>query len=65
MTTDYAWVPGNITVAGGVRPPPPAALDSETIYYVFVRLDEHGSCQGVMTLRKMGPRRPAGADSQT
>ncbi len=52
MTTDYAWVPGNITVAEAFDKLRLQAPDSETIYYVFV-LDEQRKLQGVMTLRKM------------
>jgi magnesium transporter len=52
MTTDYAWVPGNITVAEAFDRLRLQAPDSETIYYVFV-LDEQRKLQGVMTLRKM------------
>ena len=52
MTTDYAWVPGTITVAEAFDRLRLQAPDSETIYYVYV-LDEHRKLQGVMTLRKM------------
>lgn len=52
MTTDYAWAPGNITVAEAFDRLRLQAPDSETIYYVFV-LDEQRKLQGVMTLRKM------------
>lgn len=52
MTTDYAWVPGNITIAEAFDRLRLQAPDSETIYYVFV-LDDQRRLQGVMTLRKM------------
>src|SRR5205085_6446580 len=51
-TTDYAWAPGNNTVAESFDRLRLQAPDSETIYYVFV-LDEQRKLQGVMTLRKM------------
>jgi magnesium transporter len=52
MTTDYAWVPGNITVAEAFDKLRLQAPDSETIYYVFV-LDADRKLQGVLTLRKL------------
>ena len=52
MTTDYAWVPGTITVAEAFDRLRLQAPDSETIYYVYV-LDDQRKLQGVMTLRKM------------
>lgn len=52
MTTDYAWVPGNISIAEAFDRLRLQAPDSETIYYVFV-LDDQRKLQGVMTLRKM------------
>ena len=52
MTTDYAWVPGNITVAEVFDRLRLQAPDSETIYYVFV-LDEDRKLLGVVTLRKL------------
>src|SRR5262249_11307268 len=52
MTTDYAWAPGNITVAEAFDRLRLQAPDSETIYYVFV-LDNDRKLQGVLTLRKL------------
>ena len=52
MTTDYAWAPGNITVAEAFDRLRLQAPDSETIYYVFI-LDEGRHLLGVMTLRMM------------
>lgn len=52
MTTDYAWVPGDITVAEAFERLRLQAPDSETIYYVFV-LDDTRRLLGVMTLRQM------------
>src|SRR3954451_9806978 len=52
MTTDYAWVPDNITVAEAFDRLRLQAPDSETIYYVYV-LNPERKLLGVMTLRKM------------
>lgn len=52
MTTDYAWVPANITVAEAFDRLRLQAPDSETIYYVFV-LGDRRELLGVVTLRKM------------
>src|SRR5207244_9106035 len=37
MTTDYAWLPANITVAEALERLRLQAPDRETIYYVYVR----------------------------
>jgi magnesium transporter len=52
MTTDYAWVPENITVADTFDRLRLQAPDKETIYYVYV-LGEGRRLLGVVTLRKL------------
>lgn len=52
MTTDYAWIPANITVGEAFDRLRLQAPDSETIYYVYV-LDDQRKLLGVVTLRKM------------
>src|SRR4051794_36787193 len=52
MTTDYAWVPDNITVAEVFDRLRLQAPDSETIYYVFVLAPDR-KLLGVATLRKL------------
>ncbi len=58
MTTDYAWLPANITVEEALDRLRLQAPDRETIYYVYV-VDEHRRLQGVVSLRDliMAPRR--------
>ncbi len=52
MTTDYAWLPANITIAEALDRLRLQAPDSETIYYVFV-LDSDRRLQGVVSLRDL------------
>jgi magnesium transporter len=58
MTTDYAWLPGNITVEEALERLRLQAPDRETIYYVYV-VDDQRRLQGVVSLREliMAPRR--------
>jgi magnesium transporter len=57
MTTDYAWLPPNITATEALDRLRLQAPDKETIYYVFVLDDQHRLI-GVVTLRDliMAPR---------
>ncbi|HXG10009.1 MAG TPA: magnesium transporter [Gemmataceae bacterium] len=52
MTTDYAWLPANITVAEALDRLRLQAPDKETIYYVYV-LDEQRKLLGVLSLRDL------------
>lgn len=52
MTTDYAWLPANITVAEALDRLRLQAPERETIYYVYV-LDEHRKLLGVISLRDL------------
>jgi magnesium transporter len=52
MTTDYAWLPANITVEQALDRLRLQAPNSETIYYVYV-LDEQRRLLGVVTLREL------------
>jgi magnesium transporter len=52
MTTDYAWLPANITVAEALDLLRHQAPDRETIYYVYV-LDEQRKLLGVVSLRDL------------
>jgi magnesium transporter len=52
MTTEYASVPGNISVREALDRLRQQAPDSEIIYYVFV-LDAERHLQGVSTLREL------------
>jgi magnesium transporter len=58
MTTDYAWLPANITVEEALERLRLQAPDRETIYYVYV-VDDQRRLQGVVSLRDliMAPRR--------
>jgi magnesium transporter len=58
MTTDYAWLPANITVEEALERLRLQAPDRETIYYVYV-VDDQRRLQGVASLRDliMAPRR--------
>lgn len=57
MTTNYAWVPPNITATEAMDRLRLQAPDRETIYYIYV-LDEQHRLQGVVSLRNliMSPR---------
>ncbi|HEY7424421.1 MAG TPA: magnesium transporter, partial [Gemmataceae bacterium] len=52
MTTDYAWLPANITVEQALDRLRLQAPNSETIYYVYV-VDEQRRLLGVVTLREL------------
>ena len=52
MTTDYAWLPANITVEEALERLRLQAPDRETIYYVYV-VDEHRRLLGVVSLRDL------------
>jgi magnesium transporter len=52
MTTDYAWLPENISVGEAIDRLRVQAPDSETIYYVYV-LDEQRRLLGVISLREL------------
>jgi magnesium transporter len=52
MTTDYAWLPGNITVEVALDRLRLQAPDRETIYYVYV-VDDRRRLQGVVSLRDL------------
>ncbi len=58
MTTDYAWLPANISVEQALDRLRLQAPNSETIYYVYV-VDEQRRLLGVVTLRELilAPRR--------
>ncbi len=57
MTTEYAWLPENITVAEALERLRQQAPDSETIYYVYI-LDEDRHLRGLVTLRELILARP-------
>ena len=52
MTTDYAWLPANITAAEALDRLRLQAPDSETIYYIYV-LDDQRRLLGVVSLRDL------------
>jgi magnesium transporter len=52
MTTDYAWVPANISVSEALDRLRLQAPDRETIYYVYV-LDDQRKLLGVVSLRDL------------
>ena len=52
MTTDYAWLPADITVEEAIDRLRLQAPNSETIYYVYV-VDEHRRLKGVVSLRDL------------
>jgi magnesium transporter len=58
MTTDYAWLPANITVEEALERLRLQAPDRETIYYVYL-VDDQRRLLGVVSLRDliMAPRR--------
>jgi len=63
MTTDYAWLPANITVEESLERLRLMAPDRETIYYVYL-VDENRRLQGVVSLRTLilSPRKDILAD---
>src|SRR6516165_10721623 len=52
MTTDYAWLPANTTVADALDRLRLQAPDRETIYYIYV-LDDQRKLLGVASLRDL------------
>jgi magnesium transporter len=58
MTTDYAWLPANVTVEVALDRLRLQAPDRETIYYVYV-VDDQRRLLGVVSLRELilAPRR--------
>src|SRR5262249_11474408 len=58
MTTDYAWLPENITSGEALERLRLQAPDTQTIYYVYV-LNDQRKLLGVVSLRDliMAPRR--------
>src|SRR5207253_9179201 len=52
MTTDYAWLPANITVSEALERLRLQAPDRETIYYIYV-LDDQRKLLGVVSLRDL------------
>jgi magnesium transporter len=52
MTTDYAWLPRDLTVAQAIEDLRKQASDKETIYYVYV-LDENRRLLGFVSLRHL------------
>jgi magnesium transporter len=52
MTTDYAWLPANITVSEALDRLRLQAPDRETIYYVYV-LDDQRRLLGMVSLRDL------------
>lgn len=52
MTTEYAWLPPNLTTTEALERLRLQAPEKETIYYVFVLDDEH-RLMGVVTLRQL------------
>lgn len=54
MTTDYAWLPANITASEALDRLRLQAPERETIYYVYVLDNEHNRrLQGVVSLRDL------------
>src|SRR5262249_40570519 len=52
MTTDYAWLPAQITIAEALDRLRLQAPDRETIYYIFI-LDDQRRLLGVLSLRDL------------
>ena len=52
MTTDYAWLPDNITVGEALERLRLQAPDTETIYYIYV-LNDQRKLLGVVSLRDL------------
>ncbi len=52
MTTDYAWLPANISVEQALDRLRLQAPDSETIYYIYI-VDDQRRLLGVLTLREL------------
>ena len=58
MTTDYAWLPRDLTVAQAIEDLRKQASDKETIYYIYV-LDENRRMLGFVSLRHLILAKPA------
>src|SRR3990172_5300570 len=58
MTTDYAWLPREITVANAIEELRKQAYDKETIYYVYV-LDPERRLLGFVSLRHLILAKPS------
>jgi magnesium transporter len=52
MTTDYAWLPANITAGEALERLRLQAPDTETIYYIYV-LDDQRKLLGIISLRDL------------
>jgi magnesium transporter len=52
MTTNYAWLPPDLTASEALDRLRVQAPESETIYYIFVLDDQHG-LRGVLSLRDL------------
>jgi len=52
MTTDYAWLPRDLSVAQAIEDLRKQASDKETIYYIYV-LDENRRMLGFVSLRNL------------
>ncbi len=53
MTTDYAWVPSDITITQAIEKLRQQAPDRETIYYIYTLDEKTRRFQGVFTLQDM------------
>ncbi len=58
MTTDYAWLPRDLTVGQAIEDLRKQASDKETIYYIYV-LDETRRLLGFVSLRHLILAKPA------
>ncbi len=58
MTTDYAWLPRDLSVAQAIEDLRKQASDKETIYYIYV-LDENRRMLGFVSLRNLILAKPA------
>jgi magnesium transporter len=58
MTTDYAWLPPDLTVGQAIEELRKQASDKETIYYVYV-LDENRRMLGFVSLRHLILAKPS------
>ena len=57
MTTDFAWLPDDVTVSEAIPLLREQAADSETIYYVYV-IDKERRLVGIISLRDLILARP-------
>ena len=57
MTTDFAWLPEDVTVSEAIPLLRQQAADSETIYYVYV-IDKEHRLVGIISLRDLILARP-------